>query len=85
MFIPATSRAKVTPLYRRIADSTGERMCDDMVAVERALAPMPLDYGPQQRGGLTVNFLPMSIWPRGRPRLGRDCRVDGLSESALPR
>ncbi len=68
MHVPATSRAKVAVLFRQIADSTGETMCDDMVAVERALAPMPLDYGLQERAGLTVNFLPMGIWNAGPKR-----------------
>lgn len=65
MFIPSASRAKVAVLFRRIADSCGSVMCDDMVAVERALAPMPTDYGPQKRAGLDVNFLPMNIWNAG--------------------
>lgn len=65
MFIPGGSVAKVAPLFRRIADSTGEVMCDDMVAVERALSPMPDDYGLIERAGLTVNFLPMGIWNAG--------------------
>jgi len=65
MFIPAASREKVAPLFRRIADSTGPAMCDDMVAVERALAPMPDDYCLTERAGLTVNFLPMGIWNAG--------------------
>lgn len=67
MFIPAESIAKVAPLFRRIANSTGEVSCDDMVAVERALLPMPLDYGIQERAGLKVNFLPMGIW-NGAPK-----------------
>lgn len=65
MFIPAASVAKVSPLFRRIADSTGPEMCDDMVAVERALSPMPDDYCLTERAGLTVNFLPMDIWNGG--------------------
>lgn len=65
MFVPAASRAKVAPLFRQIADNTGPSMCDDMVAVERALAPMPQDYGIHERAGLTINFLPMHIWNGG--------------------
>lgn len=62
MYVRAESRAKVAPLFRSIADSCGEAMCDDLVAVERALAPMPATYGLQERAGLTVNFVPMSPW-----------------------
>lgn len=62
MYIPAGSVAKVAPLFRRIADDTGETMCDDMAAIERALAPMPMDHGIHERAGLAVNFLPMGIW-----------------------
>lgn len=68
MFIPAGSREKVAALFRRIADSTKEEpswACADMVAVEKALSPMPLEYGIQERAGLTVNFLPMHIWNAG--------------------
>lgn len=71
MFIPAESRAKVAPLFRQIAGSTGETMCDDMAAVERALAPMPADYCLTKRAGLTVNFLPMSVW-NGGPKSADD-------------
>lgn len=62
MYVPAESRAKVAPLFRRIADSCGEVMCDDLVALEKALSPMPETYGPHERAGLTVNFAPMSPW-----------------------
>lgn len=65
MYVPAASRAAVAPLFRQIADSTGEAMCDDMVAVERALAPMPDDYCLTERAGITVNFLPMDVWNGG--------------------
>ncbi len=62
MFVPASSREKVAPLFRAIADDCGEVMCDDMVA-------MPLDFGLQERAGLAVNFLPMKIWNGGPKRL----------------
>jgi hypothetical protein len=71
MFVPAASRNRVAPLFRRIADGCGETMCDDMVAVEHALAPMPDDYCLTERGGLTVNFLPMGIW-NGGPKSADD-------------
>jgi hypothetical protein len=71
MYVPAGSVAKVAPLFRRIADATEPvfNLCHDMVAVERALSPMPLDYGLQERAGLTVNFLPMDIWNGGPKRV----------------
>jgi hypothetical protein len=71
MVVPAASRSKVAPLFRRIADDCGEVMCDDMVAVERALSPMPDDYGVAERAGLTVNFLPMNVW-NGGPKSADD-------------
>jgi hypothetical protein len=69
MYVPAASREKVARLFRRIADGCGEAMCDDMVAVERALAPMPEGYGQHDRAGLRVNFLPMHLWNAGPKRL----------------
>ncbi len=73
MYVPAPSREKVAPLFRSIADSTGDSFnsCHDMVAVERALAPMPDDYCLTERAGLTVNFLPMGIWNAG-PKTAED-------------
>jgi hypothetical protein len=64
VYIPAESREKVAPLFRLVADDTGELMCDDMLALERALVPMPPDFGEHERRGLTVSFLPMPIWNR---------------------
>lgn len=77
MYVPSASVAKVAPLFRRIADSTGESMCDDMVAIEKALAPMPRDYGLYERAGLTVNFLPIDIW-NGGPK-----QVDDAAEESF--
>lgn len=71
MFVPAASCAKVAPFFRRVADSCGEAMCDDMVALEAALAPMPDDYMLTERCGLTVNFLPMDVW-NGGPKVVDD-------------
>lgn len=65
MFVPTASNAKVAPLFRRIADDTRSEMCDDMAAIERALAPMPDDYGTIERAGLRVAFLPMDVWNAG--------------------
>lgn len=71
MLVPAASRATVAPLFRAIADGTGPAMCDDMVAVEAALAPVPDDYVLTERAGLTVNFLPIEIW-NGGPKTADD-------------
>lgn len=71
MFVPADSRSRVAPLFRSIADNCGPAMCDDMVSVERALSPMPLDFGTYPRAGLTVNFLPMETW-NGGPKSADD-------------
>lgn len=64
VYVPAASREKVAPLLRRIADDTSEEMFDDMLAIERALSPMPGEYGLHERHGLVVNFLPLSRWNR---------------------
>lgn len=62
MFVPAASREKVAPLFRLVARDCTERMCDDMAALERALSPMPLDFGREERRGLAVQFVPMAVW-----------------------
>lgn len=64
VYVPAASREKVAPLFRRIADDTSEEMFDDMLAAERALLPMPADFGLHERHGLAVNFLPLLKWNR---------------------
>ncbi len=64
VYVPAASRAKVAPLFRAIADDTSEEMFDDMLAFERALEPMPPQYGVCERQGLAVNFLPLPKWNR---------------------
>lgn len=64
VYIPARSREKVAPLMRAIADDTSEEMFDDMLAFERALAPMPPDFGAYERAGLKVEFLPLPKWNR---------------------
>jgi hypothetical protein len=65
MYVPKASCAKVAKLFRKIADDTKPVMCDDMAAIERALAPMPNDYGIHERAGLRVNFLPIDVWNAG--------------------
>jgi hypothetical protein len=64
VYVPAGSREKVAPVLRLIADDTAEKMFDDMLAIERALVPMPEGYGRHERRSLTVEFLPMPIWNR---------------------
>jgi hypothetical protein len=64
IYVPAEARERVAPLLRRVADGCGEVMCDDMVALERALLPMPDDYGVHERQGLQVNFVPLDKWNR---------------------
>lgn len=64
MYVRAESGSRVAPLFREIANDTGDAMCDDMLAIERALAPMPPDYGRFERRGLQVNFLPLPTWNR---------------------
>jgi hypothetical protein len=64
VYVPAGSREKVAPLFRLVADDTGERICDDMLALERALVPMPADFGQYERRALAVEFLPLRVWNR---------------------
>lgn len=64
VYVPAASREKVAPVLRLIADDTREKMFDDMLAIERALVPMPEGYGRYERRGLAVEFLPLPIWNR---------------------
>lgn len=64
VYVPAESREKVARVLRLIADDTREKMFDDMLAIERALVPMPEHFGEYARRGLTVGFLPLPIWNR---------------------
>lgn len=50
---------QVAALYRRIADRTGERWCDDQRAIRAELEPMPPECGVYPRAGLSVAFVPM--------------------------
>lgn len=59
MHIPAASRERVAPIFRLIADDTGPVMCEDMIAVERALSPLPLIEGVFERRGIKVALLPL--------------------------
>lgn len=65
MFVPDKSRERMAPIFRLIADDTGERMCDDMLAIERALSPMPKEYGVHRRRQVDVAFLAVNEWNRG--------------------
>lgn len=65
VYVPAASREKAAPLFRFVADDTGDEMCDDMLALERALVPMPEDFGTVPRRGLDVAFVPMDKWNYG--------------------
>jgi hypothetical protein len=62
MYVPRASRTKVAPVLRAVANDTSEVVCDDMLALERALLPMPPEYGVQRRQGIDVNFLPLPVW-----------------------
>lgn len=62
MHVPAASREAVAPLLRLVADDTGPAMCDDMIALERALQPISGDYGVIHRRGLDVALLPLALW-----------------------
>lgn len=79
MYVPAASLTKVAALFRKIADDCGSVMCDDMVAIERALSPMPDVCCLTERAGLTVNFLPMGIW-NGGPKTADD---NGMASHVL--
>jgi hypothetical protein len=64
MYVRAESREKVAKVFRLVAGDCSPVMCDDMAALERALSPMPPDYGAWARRGLCVNFVEMDIWNR---------------------
>ncbi len=78
--IPAASRTRAARVWRSIADDTGPAMYEDMLAIERGLAPMPNDYGLFARRGLAVNFLPLSKW--NRYMTDRDRRYPDAMEDA---
>jgi len=65
MYVPAESRERVAPIFRLIADDTRQKMGDDMTSIERALVPMPADYGTFSRRGVDVAFLPLNEWNYG--------------------
>lgn len=65
MYVPEESRELCAPLFRMIASDTSAKVGDDMTAIERALVPIPRDYGVVTRRGLAVNFLPVATWNYG--------------------
>lgn len=74
----ASARATLAPLFRKVATDCSPRMCDDMAAWERALSPMPADYGTVSRAGLSVDFVPMNVWnhpPRSPEEEAPDAHV----------
>lgn len=50
---------KVAALYRRIADRTGAKWCDDQRAIRAELEPMPPVCGVYERAGILIDFVPM--------------------------
>lgn len=54
----------VAALYRRIADRTGTKWCDDQRAIRAELEPMPPACGTYERAGISVAFLPMTTFNR---------------------
>lgn len=51
---------RAAALYRRVADRTGVKWCDDQRAIQAELGPMPATVGTYERAGLSVAFLPMA-------------------------
>jgi hypothetical protein len=68
------SMEKVAELYRRVADRTGARWCDDQRAIRAELEPMPDDCGIHERAGLQVAFLPMKTFNRLPKTIDDPCR-----------
>lgn len=54
----------VTQIYRRIADRTGTKWCDDQRAIRAELEPMPPACGIYERAGVSIAFLPMKRFNR---------------------
>lgn len=58
-FVRRHSLPQVAALYRRIADRTGPKWCDDQRAIRAELEPMPPACGVYDRAGLSIAFVPM--------------------------
>jgi hypothetical protein len=68
IMVRAAGRERAAKLFRQVADATGTKWCDDQIALQDALAPMPTRYGRFVRAGLGVSFVPMQFHnhsPRG--------------------
>jgi hypothetical protein len=55
------ARAKCARMFWQIAESCGEKWCDDQRAIEAALAPLPAVHGIHKRQGVRVAFIPMKV------------------------
>lgn len=59
MLVRRHSLPQVAALYRRVADRTGTKWCDDQRSIRAELEPMPKSCGIYDRAGLSVAFIPM--------------------------
>lgn len=62
VYVRAEARERATKLLRQIARDVKPKICDDMAAYERALSPMPRDYGMVKRCDMNVHFVPLELW-----------------------
>lgn len=56
------SLPKVAALYRRVADRTGTKWCDDQRALRAELEPMPSICGVHHRADMLIAFMPMKLF-----------------------
>lgn len=59
MLVRGHSLEKVAALYRRIADRTGTKWCDDQRSIRAELEPMPRACGIHERADMSIAFMPM--------------------------
>lgn len=59
MYVRRHSLPAVAELYRRVADRTGTKWCDDQRSIRAELEPMPKLCGIHERAGMLIAFLPM--------------------------
>lgn len=57
--VRAEARERAAKLLRLVADDTHPVVCDDMAALERALVPLPVDYGTFDRHDMKIGLVPM--------------------------
>jgi hypothetical protein len=62
MLVRQHALPKVAALYRRVADRTGTKWCDDQRALRAELEPMPSTCGVHVRAGMIVAFMPMKLF-----------------------